>query len=196
MFDVFGTRHAVTSVRALGDNAQKRWHLQHVCFSIQHIVEEDTRSQALVPLAKIPQHWYLQHAGLSVHMFASLHNISSRTLCAVFPCENSARKASTFLGATHASRKHRCAQCFRAHEHRTHGVNGDFDHSRNASRERDAQNLEFSAFSCVRQRQDKHENARGRNGTRYLVSGSGLGFIGVIGFIEPAISKFSPICPQ
>ena len=132
----------------------KHWYLQRLCCSIQHIMEEDTRSQALMPLAKMPQHWYLQHVCLSVHIFASLYNISARTLCAVFSCENIVRKASTLLGAMRASRKHRCAQCCRAPEHRTHGATGDFDHSQNASCECDAQKLEFSAFSGIRQQQD------------------------------------------
>ena len=91
-----GTRHAVTSVRALGDNAPRHWYLQHFCFSIQHIMEQDRWSQALMPLGKMPQHWYLQHVCLSVHIFASLYNISTRTLCAVFSCENGVRKQALF----------------------------------------------------------------------------------------------------
>ena len=53
----------------LARRGRKLWHLQHLSLSLQHIHK---RSQAFMPLAKMPPHWYLQRFCRSVHIFLFL----------------------------------------------------------------------------------------------------------------------------
>ena len=127
-------------------------------------MEEDTRSQAKMPLVNMPQHWYLQQVCLSVHIFASLYNISARTLCAMFSCENSVRKASTFLGASARLENIAVRSVFALTSTEPMVPVGDFDHSQNASRECDTQKT-----SSFRPTATRHpQNVQGRNQRRYL----------------------------
>ena len=91
MLDVYGTRHAATSVHDLVKDAPNTC-IYSIFPSLYNIFR---RSHVLVPLAQMPQ-FYLQHFCLSVHIFASVQNISTRTLCEVFRPKAAFKKQALF----------------------------------------------------------------------------------------------------
>ena len=165
VFDVSGTRHAVTSVRALGDKAQNTA-IYSVFSSLYNILGNKTRSHALMPLAKMPQPWSLQHVCLSVHS------------CAFFVQHKHKNAVRSVF-----SRKHRRVHFALASTEPM--VPCDFDNSRNESRGCDTQKPRICCVFPCPTATSLAQDTRVRNPGR-------LGFRVYNGFRVPCIQACRP----
>ena len=160
MFDVFWSKTRGYKRSCSWRRCPKHWYLQHVGFSSQYLMEQDTRSSAFMPLAKCPNHWHLQRFCLAVHISASLYNISTRTPCTVLSPEDSVQKASTLKIELRRRRKQRCARCSCARDHESLAavVILRIDKTRPANMT--STNLEFSTFSGIQLQNGTHKTRR------------------------------------